>query len=139
MAALQTLRNKPALLMSVIGGALLLFIVTLTDLNSCSRPNVEAEVNGQELTYENYEAQVRDEENVQSLLLDKMCIRDRAKASTIQTAVHEPASLTDTTCALRSMTSISKIKMATMKMMKPPRNRISLMSIIIFFRLSKAF
>ena len=72
MAALQTLRNKPALLMSVIGGALLLFIVTLTDLNSCSRPNVEAEVNGQELTYENYEAQVRDEENVQSLLLDNL-------------------------------------------------------------------
>jgi peptidyl-prolyl cis-trans isomerase D len=29
MAALQTLRNKPALLMSVIGGALLLFIITM--------------------------------------------------------------------------------------------------------------
>lgn len=72
MAALQTLRNKPALLMSVIGGALLLFIVTLTDLNSCSRPNVEAEVNGEELTYENYEAQVRDEENVQSLLMENL-------------------------------------------------------------------
>lgn len=72
MAALQTLRNKPALLMSVIGGALLLFIVTLTDLNSCSRPNVEAEVNGEELTYENYEAQVRDEENVQSLLMNSL-------------------------------------------------------------------
>ena len=29
MAALQTLRNKPALLMGVIGGALLLFIITM--------------------------------------------------------------------------------------------------------------
>ncbi len=69
MAALQTLRNKPALLMSVIGGALLLFIITLTDLNSCSRPNVEGEVNGEELTYEDLEKQVRDEENLESLLL----------------------------------------------------------------------
>ncbi len=68
MAALQTLRNKPALLMSVIGGALLLFIVTLTDLNSCSNPNVEGEVNGKELTYQVYEQQVKDEENVETLL-----------------------------------------------------------------------
>ena len=68
MAALQTLRNKPALLMSVIGGALLLFIVTLTDLNSCSRPNVEAEVNGKELTYEDFEQQVSSEENLETLL-----------------------------------------------------------------------
>ncbi len=68
MAALQTLRNKPALLMSVIGGALLLFIVTLTDLNSCSRPNVEAEVNGQELTVQDFEAQVGKEESLLQLL-----------------------------------------------------------------------
>ena len=68
MAALQTLRNKPALLMSVIGGALLLFIVTLTDLNSCSNPNIEAEVNGQELTYQDFEQQVQDEENLQTML-----------------------------------------------------------------------
>ncbi len=72
MAALQTLRNKPALLMSVIGGALLLFIVTLTDLNSCSRPNIEAEVNGKELTYEAYEQQVQNEENLESLLTDNL-------------------------------------------------------------------
>lgn len=69
MAALQTLRNKPALLMSVIGGALLLFIITLTDFNSCSRPNVEGEVNGKELTYEDFETQVRNEENLETLLL----------------------------------------------------------------------
>lgn len=68
MAALQTLRNKPALLMSVIGGALLLFIVTLTDLNSCSNPNVTAEVNGQELMYPDYEGEIRQEENVVSLI-----------------------------------------------------------------------
>lgn len=72
MAALQTLRNKPALLMSVIGGALLLFIVTLTDLNSCSRPNIEGEVNGKELTYENYEAQIADEVNLETLILDNL-------------------------------------------------------------------
>lgn len=69
MAALQTLRNKPALLMSVIGGALLLFIVTLTDLNSCSRPNVEGKVNGKEITYEDYESQIREEENLEELLM----------------------------------------------------------------------
>lgn len=69
MAALQTLRNKPALLLSVIGGALLLFIVTLTDFNSCSRPNVEGEINGKELTYEDFESQVSNEENLESLLL----------------------------------------------------------------------
>ena len=68
MAALQTLRNKPALLMSVIGGALLLFIVTLTDLNSCSNPNVVAEVNGQELMYPDYEGQIRQEENFLSFV-----------------------------------------------------------------------
>lgn len=69
MAALQTLRNKPALLMSVIGGALLLFIVTLTDLNSCSRPDVEAEVNGKELKYNDFEKQVSEETNLEQLLV----------------------------------------------------------------------
>ena len=34
MAALQTLRSKPALLMSVIGGALLLFIITMVMENN---------------------------------------------------------------------------------------------------------
>ena len=77
MAALQTLRNKPALLMSVIGGALLLFIVTLADFNSCSRPNVEGEVNGKELTYEEYEQQVSDETNLESLLLDNVSDQEK--------------------------------------------------------------
>lgn len=58
--------------MSVIGGALLLFIVTLTDLNSCSRPNVEGEVNGKELTYEDYETQVSNEETLEGLILDNV-------------------------------------------------------------------
>ncbi len=69
MAALQTLRNKPALLMSVIGGALLLFIVTLTDLNSCSNPNVMGEVGGQEITVQDFEQQVNDEINLESTLM----------------------------------------------------------------------
>ena len=77
MAALQTLRNKPALLMSVIGGALLLFIVTLADFNSCSRPNVEGEVNGKELTYEDYEQQISDETNLESLLLDNVSDQEK--------------------------------------------------------------
>lgn len=72
MAALQTLRNKPALLMSVIGGALLLFIVTLTDLNSCARPNVEAEVNGSELTYEDLEARVKHEETITKIVTGQL-------------------------------------------------------------------
>ncbi len=69
MAALQTLRNKPALLMSVIGGALLLFIVTLTDLNSCSNPNVMGEVDGQDITVQDFEQQVNDEINLESTLM----------------------------------------------------------------------
>ena len=77
MAALQTLRNRPALLMSVIGGALLLFIVTLTDLNSCARPDVEAEVCGKELKYNDFEQQVHNEELFQQLLLET--ITDDAK------------------------------------------------------------
>ena len=47
----------------------MLFIITLTDFNSCSRPNVEGEVNGKELTYEDFETQVRNEENLETLLL----------------------------------------------------------------------
>lgn len=81
MAALQTLRNKPALLMSVIGGALLLFIVTLTDLNSCSNPNIEAEVNGQELTYQDFEQQVQDEENLQTMLQGSITDDQKTKSA----------------------------------------------------------
>lgn len=70
MAALQTLRNKPALLMSIIGGALLLFIVTLVwEGNPFGAPNVEAEVNGKELTYEDYRSQIENEESILALLL----------------------------------------------------------------------
>lgn len=72
MAALQTLRNKPALLMSIIGGALLLFIFSMTQENSCSRPNVEGEVNGQELTYEEFNNQVANEENLERLLVGQL-------------------------------------------------------------------
>ena len=43
----------------------------------------------------------------------------------IHTAVHVPASLMETTCALRSMASISTNRMATMKAMKPPKNNNS--------------
>lgn len=67
MAALQTLRNKPALLMSVIGGALLLFIITLTDLRSCSDPSVMAEINGKNLTYPEYQEILQNEENLMAV------------------------------------------------------------------------
>ena len=66
MAALQTLRNKPALLMSVIGGALLLFIITLVfDNNSgIGGPDMEAgEAYGEEITIQDYDAKVAKEEN----------------------------------------------------------------------------
>ena len=64
MAALQTLRNRPGLLMSVIGGALLLFIVTLTDLNSCATPDKVGEVAGKEIKYQAFEQDVAQEENL---------------------------------------------------------------------------
>lgn len=68
MAALQTLRNKPALLMSIIGGALLLFIVTLViDGNPLGAPNVEGTVNGKKLTYEDYHKLIENEQNVYAL------------------------------------------------------------------------
>jgi len=66
MAALQTLRNRPALLMSVIGGALLLFIVTLVFDNNTSflGPDMEAgESFGKEITIQDYESNVNQEEN----------------------------------------------------------------------------
>ncbi len=79
MAALQTLRNKPALLMSVIGGALLLFIVTLTDLNSCSNPNVMAEVNGEEITIQDFEQQVNNEISLEMALTGASSLSDERK------------------------------------------------------------
>ena len=66
MAALQTLRNKPALLMSVIGGALLLFIITLVfDNNSgIGGPDMEAgEAYGEEISIQDYDSKVAKEEN----------------------------------------------------------------------------
>ena len=66
MAALQTLRNKPALLMSVIGGALLLFIITLVfDNNSgIGGPDMEAgEAYGEEISIQDYDSKVAQEEN----------------------------------------------------------------------------
>lgn len=50
----------------------MLFIVTLTDLNSCARPNVEAEVNGTELTYEDLEVRVKHEETITKIVTGKL-------------------------------------------------------------------
>lgn len=69
MAALQTLRNKPALLMSIIGGALLLFIISMVAENGLfSGSNVEGKVNGEKITYEDYNAEVQQESNYLSLV-----------------------------------------------------------------------
>ena len=81
MAALQTLRNRPGLLMSVIGGALLLFIVTLTDLNSCSTPDKVGEVAGKEIKYQAFEQDVAQEENLMKMLSrsENMTAREQAQ------------------------------------------------------------
>ena len=66
MAALQTLRNKPALLMSVIGGALLLFIVTmvLENQNSLFGPDMSVgEIYGKEINQEEFYNDVNEELN----------------------------------------------------------------------------
>lgn len=69
MAALQTLRNKPALLMSIIGGALLLFIISMVAENGLfSGSNVEGKVNGEKITYEDYNAEIQQEDNYLSLV-----------------------------------------------------------------------
>ena len=70
MAALQTLRRKPALLMSVIGGALLLFIVTMVLENQTGimGPDMEAgEVYGEEVTIQDFESRVTQEQNFQEV------------------------------------------------------------------------
>ena len=70
MAALQTLRKKPALLMSVIGGALLLFIVTMVLENQTGimGPDMEAgEVYGEEVTIQDFESKVSQEQNFQEV------------------------------------------------------------------------
>ena len=70
MAALQTLRRKPALLMSVIGGALLLFIVTmvLENQSGIMGPDMEAgEVYGEEVTIQDFESKVSQEQNFQEV------------------------------------------------------------------------
>ena len=70
MAALQTLRKKPALLMSVIGGALLLFIITMVMENQTGimGPDMEAgEVYGEEVTIQDFESKVNQEQNFQEI------------------------------------------------------------------------
>lgn len=69
MAALQTLRNKPVLLMSIIGGALLLFIISMVAENGLfSGSNVEGKINGEKITYEDYNTEVQQEDNYLSLV-----------------------------------------------------------------------
>ena len=70
MAALQTLRKKPALLMSVIGGALLLFIITMVLENQTGimGPDMEAgKVYGEEVTIQDFESKVTQEQNFQEV------------------------------------------------------------------------
>lgn len=71
MAALQTLRNKPALLMSVIGGALLLFIVTMVLENQSAVFGPETtvgEIHGKEISIQDFESKVSDEINFQEVV-----------------------------------------------------------------------
>lgn len=71
MAALQTLRNKPALLMSVIGGALLLFIITmvLENQNSMFGPETNVgEIYGKEISIQDFEDEVREELNLRECM-----------------------------------------------------------------------
>lgn len=70
MAALQTLRNKPALLMSVIGGALLLFIVTMVMENQTGLMGADmeaGEVYGEEISIQDFESKVTQEQNYQEV------------------------------------------------------------------------
>lgn len=71
MAALQTLRNKPALLMSVIGGALLLFIITMVMENQAGLmgPDTDAgEIYGKEISIQDFEQEVSEEQNFYEML-----------------------------------------------------------------------
>lgn len=70
MAALQTLRNKPALLMSVIGGALLLFIITMVMENNNGLFGVSdqaGEAFGKEIKINDLETQIAEEQNLQEV------------------------------------------------------------------------
>lgn len=67
MAALQTLRNKPALLMSVIGGALLLFIITmvLENHNPFTPSDKAGEAFGEQIKINDLSKEVEEETNFQ--------------------------------------------------------------------------
>lgn len=55
--------------MSIIGGALLLFIISMVAENGLfSGSNVEGEVNGEKMTYEDYNTEVQQEDNYLSLV-----------------------------------------------------------------------
>lgn len=70
MAALQTLRNKPVLLMSIIGGALLLFIITMVMENQTGffGPSDKAgEAFGNEIKVNDLESKIAEEQNLQEV------------------------------------------------------------------------
>ena len=70
MAALQTLRSKPALLMSVIGGALLLFIITMVMENNSGLFGVSDEAGeafGNEIKVNDLESKISEEQNLQEI------------------------------------------------------------------------
>ena len=70
MAALQTLRSKPALLMSVIGGALLLFIITMVMENNSGLFGVSDEAGeafGNEIKVNDLETKIAEEQNLQEI------------------------------------------------------------------------
>ena len=70
MAALQTLRSKPALLMSVIGGALLLFIITMVMENNSGLFGVSDEAGeafGNEIKVNDLETKISEEQNLQEI------------------------------------------------------------------------
>lgn len=85
MAALQTLRNKPVLLMSIIGAALLLFIVTLVMDNRTGlfsgQPNKVGEVFGEKLTYEDYQQQIGDEQDLLQVLMGQVSDKEKEQIS----------------------------------------------------------
>lgn len=70
MAALQTLRNKPALLMSVIGGALLLFIITMVveNHNPFGPSDKAGKAFGQEIKINDLNQEIEEEVNFQTVV-----------------------------------------------------------------------
>lgn len=67
MAALQTLRNKPVLLMSIIGGALLLFIITMvmeSNTNLFGSSDKAGEVFGKEIKINDLNTRIEEEKNL---------------------------------------------------------------------------